>query len=145
MPKIATLKKVLILLFSFLLINVSRAAFPVQGISPSTHLELLDSGTNSVDNIAPAASVQNGPPSKTRSVRSVLNTLDKRWKRTQDRSWMGPLSFFLMFVPFGFLVGIPMAIITRIERYRNRGWALATLLLIPAAILIGTFVVMVMA
>ncbi len=137
-----------ILVFCLVVVNTSFAAFPIIEKQPAKIEVTTPSDPN-------AGTIKTSlPVATTHRNTTFLNKLHNeyiKFTQPQDRSygpdknsWMGPVSFILMFLPYGFILGIPFAIIARVNRYKNRGWALAALLLYPAAFVVALTVFIIM-
>lgn len=136
------MKSVILVFLSWLVIvNASFAAFPLTEKQPLKAEVIVQYDENNSQTIT--------RPPGTIAIQSetFLNKLHNKYLSLADphdqyyeqnkNGWMGPVSFILMFIPYGFLVGIPFAIIARVRRYKNRGWALAALLIYPAAFVVA--------
>lgn len=128
------MNKNILLLFILLLISrINFAAFPIasnQG-NADRQLEVVASDSSNAHGFAQMAFNQY----KMR-MQKVLKK-QSQVHAPEDHAWMGPLSFVLMFTGYGTLIGVILAIIALSSKSnKNKGWAIAALLLIPTFIII---------
>jgi ABC-type dipeptide/oligopeptide/nickel transport system permease component len=128
------MNKIILLLLSILLLSYSsHAAFPI-----ATNQTNTDQQVEAVafeDTTQQHGFAQMAFGQYKHRIQKLLK--NKQTPAPKDIAWMGPLSFGLMFTIVGIPFGMILAIIALSSKSnKNKGWAIAALLLIPAIILL---------